>query len=209
MTSIKEKNLIIEEIHDRFYSEVDRILEDAKISKSLETDKQYLVDKCNRLKALGFKNSIDVKNGEIEIQRLEKIKTENENKLILIEAIDYFSFTYPNYKFITDESIEKICNKYKLRFDYVDNFKGEVPETNLKHIEEFKIKESDRNGCFRIVAPTSDFSNFYDFNSNKDDDIEDPIVLCPVKFKSLKAYLIVTAWGLESGDELVVNPRHN
>lgn len=76
MTSIKEKNLIIEEIHNRFYSEVDRILAEASVSKSLETDKQYLIDKCNRLKALGFVSTKEVKEAETEIERLETFKTE-------------------------------------------------------------------------------------------------------------------------------------
>ena len=258
MKSIKEINLIIEEIHDTFYSEVDRILEDAKISKSLDTDKQYLIDKCNRLKALGFTSSKEVKEAEVEIKRIEHIKLENENKKGLIEAIDYFSFNYPNYKFITEESVQKICSKYNLIYGSVDKYIGEVPEANLKHIENFRIKEIDEcylrtilrydgarchknwqiysqskeisknltgyvESCrdykvnynkepLYIVAPKKDFDTRGMYLNNSQlllMNIPDPIVLCPVVFKSERYFLIVTAWGLESSDELVVNPRHN
>jgi hypothetical protein len=40
-------------------------------------------------------------------------------------------------------------------------------------------------------------------------EIPDPIVLKPVCYKKRKYFLIVTAWGLEAADELVVNPNHN
>lgn len=40
-------------------------------------------------------------------------------------------------------------------------------------------------------------------------EIPDPVVLKPVIYNSQKYYLIVTAWGLEAGDEIVVNSNHN
>jgi hypothetical protein len=35
-------------------------------------------------------------------------------------------------------------------------------------------------------------------------EVSDPVVLHPVMFKGIKYYLIITAWGLEASDELVV-----
>lgn len=158
---VKSMNEIIEEIHDTFYTEVDRLLENAKISKSLDTDKQDLIDKCARLKALGFTNTKEVKDAELEIERLNQLKIENENNKDLTEAINYFGFKYPNYKFITEESVKKICEKYNLVYGTIDKYIGTVPYKNLKHIEDFKIKEED---CLYILN-TYHYGQF-SFNRN-------------------------------------------
>jgi hypothetical protein len=274
VTKNKTTNEIIEEIHESFYTEVDKLLASAKISKSLETDKQDLIDKCERLKKLGFSNSKEVKDAEAELQRLRDLKTENENKKDLIEAINHFSFKYPNYKFITEDSVKKICAKYNLVYGGIDRYIGTVPDKNLKHIEEFDIKDEDKpwlrtitsDSIYRndqtnivshqsyknylsekerqkeiekndpemyhrrmmmdvmrgrdiytkcpleIAAPITDFNmnqmEIKDFQLSKVH-IPDPVVLQPVMFNSKKHYLIVTAWGTEGEDELVVNQKFN
>ncbi len=143
VSSKRPMSEIIEEIHESFYTEVDRLLQEAKISKSNYTTKQSLIDKCNRLKAQGFTKTAEVVEAEVEIERLNKIERENKDKQDLVEAINYFSFHYPNYKFITEESVKKICEKYNLIYGSVDRYIGTVPDKNLKHIEDFKIKEED------------------------------------------------------------------
>lgn len=248
----KTQNEVIEEIHERFYTEVDKLLSAANIYKSQDTEKQLLIDKSERLKALGFKNTKEVKEAEAEIERLNEIKRENEWKKDLIEAINYFSFRYPNYKFITEESVKTICAKYNLVYGEIDKYIGTVPDKNIKHIENFKIHESDE--CFEVLEvnlrgmsmskkyisfdEANKLKGFHDFvrytNCNKkpleivaplkDFNMEkheikdfklseivipDPVVLKPVFFKDKKYYLIVTAWGLEAGDEIVVNANHN
>lgn len=259
----KTTNEIIEEIHETFYTEVDRLLSSAKISNSLDTNKQDLIDKCVRLKALGFTNTKEVKEAESEIARLDKLKEENEAKKVLIEAINYFSFKYPNYKFITEASVLKICEKYNLVYGEINRYIGTVPDKNLKHIEDFRVLEDDEchlhsewysdfnlgkfgitknyqtseeakrrkegrmdqlsfMGPYKnvvdmkcpleIAAPRKDFNmEGMEVKNHKISKIEipDPIVLKPVIFNNQKHYLIVTAWGLEAGDELVVNANHN
>ncbi len=251
-------NEIIQEIHDTFYTEVDRLLNEAKISVSNETTKQELIDKCKRLKALGFTNTKEVQEAQIEINRLEEINKINLNKESLVRAINYFSIKYPNYKFITEDSVKKICEKYNLVYGTVNRYIGTIPDKNLKHIEEFKINENDicrfeiersfhfgdgnpKFQCIQdqisskeynrtrriqigssyieygtcpleIAAPLKDFNmdkaeikNFKISNIH----IPDPVVLQPVIFKGQKHYLIVTAWGEESTDELVINNKMN
>jgi hypothetical protein len=265
----KTVNEVIEEIHETFYTEVDKLLASAKIANSLDTDKQYLIEKCARLKALGFTNTKEVKEAEAEIARLDELKRDNEAKKTLIEAINYFSFKYPNYKFITEESVKKICAKYNLVYGAIDRYIGTVPDKNLKHIEDFKVLEDDEcfvyeelhsifgggeistrkeyktSECFKkeqesknnldfyhqrmmmnrmyyreinmkcpleIAAPLKDFNmQGMEVKGHKISKIEipDPIVLKPVIFNNQKHYLIVTAWGIEAGDELVVNANHN
>lgn len=136
-------NEVIKEIHESFYTEVDKLLASANISHSLDTDKQALIDKCNVLKSLGFTSTKEVVDAEKEISRLEKLKADNESKKELIEAINHFRFKYPNYKFITEESVKKICDKYNLIYGPVDKYIGTVPDKNLKHIQEFKIQDED------------------------------------------------------------------
>lgn len=271
----KTTNEVIEEIHETFYTEVDRLLADAKISRSLDTDKSELIAKCERLKALGFTNTKEVKEAEAEIARLSQLKQENESKKTMIEAINYFSMKYPNYKFITEKSVEKICAKYNLVYGAIDRYIGTVPDKNLKHIEDFKVLAEDEchveedhmqggSGSSRLIhrkykshsdflrekelqAEGMDGEAFYhagylqahrsmfmktidmkcpleiaapvkDFNMEGMEvkghkiskiEIPDPVVLKPVIFAGQKHYLIVTAWGIEASDEMVVNQKFN
>lgn len=144
----RSNNEIVEEIHETFYTEVDKLLAEAKISNSLETDKQYLLDKCERLEKLGFSRSKEVMEAQEEISRLAHLRQENAKKQDLIEAINYFSFKYPHYKFITEQSVKKICEKYGLIYGVIGRYLGIVPDKNLEHIEQFKISEEDE--CYAI-----------------------------------------------------------
>lgn len=60
--------------------------------------------------------------------------------------------------------------------------------------------------AFKICAPKEDF----DTRGFEVRDgyilVYDPIVLQPVSFKDIQGYLIITAWGDEANDEMVVNP---
>lgn len=138
--SVKET---IEEIHETFYTEVDRIKKECSNLNSLETTKQALIDKRNKLVDNGFRNTKECKEAEIEINRLRTLSAENTQKEKIAKAANYFSFTYPHYKFITEDSVKKICQKYNLIYGEVSKYIGTVPDLNLKQIQEFKIKEED------------------------------------------------------------------
>lgn len=258
VTEGKTMNEIIEEIHHSFFTEVDNLLASAKISNSLSTDKQVLINKCARLKALGFTKTKEVVEAEAEIKRLDDLKTANKEKETLIKAINYFSFKYPHYKFITESSVKEICEKYNLVYGEISKYIGDVPNVNLKHIEDFKISENDE--CYlhkvthldfmssRVVREkfmdfkeyksiTSELNQMHfswretnekcpleiaaplkDFNMDESEvkgfkiskiEIPDPVVLKPVIFEGQKHYLIITAWGLEASDEIVVNNKMN
>lgn len=269
VNTTRSTNQLIEEIHETFFTEVDRLLASAKQSNSLETDKQGLIDKHKRLMQLGFTNSKEVKEAQKEIIRLEKLKAENAKKQDLIEAINYFSVKYPTYKFITQDSVLKICKKYGLVYGEISRYLGEVPEKNLKHIENFKVQPDDEcyvreewyNGGYtskrlvdreyykkstkakskpnseeelymrmrandyhyekvnmqcplEIAAPQKDFDmdgmEIKDFKlTSKPVQVPDPVVLKPVIFNQEKYYLIITAWGQEASDEIVVNQLNN
>ena len=263
ITKNKTTNEIIEEIHESFYTEVDKLLASAKILKSTDTQLEDLIKKAERLKSLGFTNTKECKEAQIEIDRLQSIKDENIAKKDLHEAINYFSQKYPLYKFITEESVVKICNKYGLVYGTVDRYLGTVPDKNLKEINSFKIKDEDiccviyntnhfghvpyvrsnktinkyitkteyinnskkteidyyMNRRYseiplEIAAPQKDFNmEGYEIEDSKlvlkKVEIPDPVVLRPVVYNSKKYYLIITAWGDEASDELVVNQKFN
>lgn len=252
--SVEETNKLIDEIHETFYTEVDRLLADAKIRKSPETQMEAEIEKAKRLEKLGFKNAKEVQRTVPEIDRINGIIDENIRKYQLQEAIQYFSHHYPNYKFITEDSVKKICEKYGLIYGSVEKYIGTVPNKNLEHIENFSIKKEDRlynvyidnirigeplfyGYCnskeaerikdfspysltsrravlapLEIAAPLKDFDTtdmeIKDYSLNEIP-IPDPVVLQPVFFRGDKYYLIVTAWGQEASDELVVNQKMN
>jgi len=282
---------LIEEIHESFYTEVDKLLAYAKISKSLESDKKDLIKKRKRLIALGFENTKEVEEADKELDRLYAIKEENRKKHQLATVIEYFSVKYPTYKFITEESVKKICGKYGLVYGEVSRYRGTVPAENLAHIEQFKLNPEDElweqrrtlelwrgrdtllgfnyhsgrvkdkylkeketleavsydhrryptysrsdksididddsititvdhdehtvitKASLEIAAPKSDFDlkgmEVKDFKLVEKQEIPDPVVLAPVFHNGNKYYLIVTAWGEEASDELVLNEKLN
>lgn len=253
----KTVNQLVDEIHESFMTEVDRLLEEAKIAKSTDTDKGDLIDKAKTLENLGFKSAKETIEGNAEIIRLRKVEEENANKKKLIDAINYFSTKYPQYKFITEESVKTICEKYGLIYGDVAHYIGTVPDENLEQMKEFKI--SDDDACYdkivfakgvgfsqtrispvskaevieydsestgfgvvstsysksplEIAAPSSDFNlegkEIKGFKLSIKPKAPDPVVLQPVFYNGQKYYLIVTAWGKEAEDNLVINDKLN
>lgn len=246
----------IEAIHNEFDSAADRLLAEAKGIISME-----IGDKGKRLSAVGFGKT---KEATIWAER-EEAKKESTR---LSGIIRYFSIRYPNNKFITDKEVKRICEKYSLVLGDASDYKGGVPDKNLKEIEAFSLKESDGkqyvamwftrlNDTGRLVPCRGDAKKMYfgyrKFESNLfgpdqfinvakpesgadsciiyerpsykicasasdfdmrgktlkgylvKNEVPDPIVLQPVN----EGYLIVTKWGLEASDELVVNQNHN
>lgn len=134
---------VVAQIHSDFYSEVDNLIKYALASESEETTMDVVLDKASKLASLGFTSSKEVAESNIEKERIRQIAKENRYKGDLREAINYFSQKYPHYKFITEESVLKICKKYGLVYGNVDRYKGEVPDKNLREMLQFRIDDSD------------------------------------------------------------------
>jgi len=252
---------IIAEIHETFNTEVERLLEGTKVKASLHTDKEILLAKSRRLANLGFTNTTDTLKGRKEADRINKLRSANLEKDLLNETILHFQNKYPLYKFITEVSVKRICEKYGLVYGPIGRYEGFVPEKNLVEIENFKVEDEDkayhtvdyhystyddsvtvkyyskkaydyryeqhrarsyssgRNASFEgqapfeIAAPVKDFNTDNMVLSGSKLSLKvtppDPIVLQPVMFKDKKHYLIVTAWGEEASDPLVVNEKLN
>lgn len=119
---------IVREIHHEFLTAGDKLLKTAEdLLDTLSVPNQ---EKIAKLKDLGFNQSKQV------VETAETIKKiDQQNKIA--DAVSYFRMTYPNYKFITKEIAEKICEKYNLVIGAVGKFKGFVPEKNLVDIAKF------------------------------------------------------------------------
>lgn len=256
------------EIHKEFFTAGDFLLKQAQDILKSENEKD--VDKVNRLIKIGFINTGQATKSKNLLAELKINKDIADN-------IMYFKVKYPNNKFITEEQVTKICEKYNLVCAEISRFKGFVPDKNLKDIESFEFSNSDKmpnkikitkawgsgvgntmghkhgakklhkilgsewidatdkriyyhgNRPFSILNTYIEEVEIVDRTSllicapKKDMDLKglknkgkfyfsftvkeypDPVVLKPVK----GGFLIVSAWGDEASDELVVNQNFN
>lgn len=159
----------IEQIHNEFDIAGETLLKDA-ISIINET-KIANEEKINRLKKMGFHNVGEVKTGDVLINK----KRMSES---IANLIQYYQQAYPLNKFIAEEQVKTICEKYNLVCGDLSRYKGFVPDEKLKQIESFKIKDTDiekykmvvtdRNGKFLNYIGDIDLTNsakrFFDNN---------------------------------------------
>jgi hypothetical protein len=227
LPSVRNK---VERIHNEFETASDRALAEAQaiINSSVETKREEL---GLLLKDVGFINSKLAR--EVEARR-EKISMSKQRA----EIIAKYAQKYPQYKFIFRDQVEEICKKYNLVCGEVDLYTGNVPEKNIREMVSFKVMEEDichkikslhftmivsswevdvykKTGYhsfikapFYICAPTSDMKIDSEKHTLKGafiSEIPDPIVLHYLP----EGYLIVTKWGLEASDPLLVNEKDN
>jgi hypothetical protein len=209
LTFDKKMSEIIDDIHNEFTSISDNLLND--LENSLKSfDKEKLNEKllvAEELNNLGFNKSKTVTNVLKDV-KINKINNYLYNTLL------YYKSKYL-YKFIDYENVYKLCKKYKLILAPVNRFIGEIPEKNQKEILNFKfdIKDYDTtkesnyvNGVNLLIVATPDL---IDKTGMRIQGIElvkdDPIVLQQVN----GGYLIVTAWGNEANDEIIINEKMN
>lgn len=203
---------LIEDIHNEVYSAHDLLLKEANAVLETPIDESKVEDYQNLIK-LGFNNEKNISSFKEEMRKIEESKK-------IKSTIEYYSFKYPFNKFINEDSVVRICEKYGLLLTNVDRFIGGIPEKNQKEIINFKVdkidlphsytKESEYiGGTTLLIVATKDQLNMKNarVQGHKLVDIvkEDPIVLQPVK----NGYLIVSAWGIEASDKEVQNSRFN
>lgn len=130
---------IIQEIHDAYDGSAKAILEESQkvIAESDTAD----INKGERLAKLGFTGTKKAVSTERAIQL--KKRAEDNAKLV-----QYYTQTYPFNKFITKEQVAEINKKYGLVCVPVAWYNADVPEKNLREIENFQVKEEDRSFQF-------------------------------------------------------------
>lgn len=123
----------VKEIHHEFYSASDRALQEVlDILKNNEINDQ----KIHRLRSLGFNQVPEVIEGYKKLQTFNDAE-QRQNLLV------YFREKYPMNKFINEDQVITICEKYNLVVGEVSRFRGFVPDKNLKDIENFKLRKGD------------------------------------------------------------------
>jgi hypothetical protein len=119
-------------IHKDFRSVADRLLEEAKevINNSKDDPR------AERYKRLGFSGIGRVKKHEEAVR--EKGKYEE-----LMRKIGKYRIKYPLCQFLDEESLDKLCKKYGLVYAPAEYFCKEIPDANLKELEEFSLHAED------------------------------------------------------------------
>lgn len=198
---------MVAKIHNEFNTASDKALEEAK--SILANSENAKKEKMELLKELGFYNTK-------EYHEFVQVENKRLKAELTAEVLQYVRFTYPEYKFITRQDTEKICKKYNLVLGNVSQYKGFIPEKNLKQLKAFIDKESN-GGLFYgkeymwIAAPLKDMEQKgYKLEGVElKRDIPDPIILLNYNAKGVSLDCIITAWGDEASDPIVVNEKMN
>jgi hypothetical protein len=131
---------VVYKIHREFYTASDKLLKEANeiIAKAAKVS----LKKSERLEKLGFVKVKEVKESKEIMESVDFTKK-------MSEIIQMYSLKYPNNKFIIEEDVKKICEKYNLVFGNIEDFTGFVPEKNLQEIEAFQLREEDYSAIYR------------------------------------------------------------
>lgn len=135
----KKYSSSIEKIHHEFETSSDELYNQmiALIGATVIPS----ASKIETLKLLGF-------NKCKEVVEIGKKVDEVEMGKKLAKTISYYRQNYPFNKFITEEKVKQICEKYNLVFGEVSDYTGFVPENIVNKISKFSLKKQDENFIF-------------------------------------------------------------
>lgn len=128
------------EIHNKFNNEAEKLLNEA-----IEASKKIVIDPVIKNKAelasrFGFHRVKEV----VETNEAQSKKEEHNRILATInQARVYIS----DYKWIPEDSVERICKQYGLVFGETSQYKGFLPNQNLLEIEQFSNKHESKLYC--------------------------------------------------------------
>jgi hypothetical protein len=146
-TTKKSYPKVVEDIHNEFFTAGESILQEATcLLKQLE---EKDLSKGKRLAALGFGKT---REAVVAIETENKLATTKE----IAELVMYYQSNYPNNKFITEDQVKQICEKYGLVCGATNLYKGFVPEKKLSLIESFKIKNKDIQKMLFLIIDNKD-----------------------------------------------------
>jgi hypothetical protein len=136
------ETVTVKQIHSAFDREADTLL---VMPEDNFPKKEVLKEKTERLKKLGFSRCS-------EIGQLERFDRDREEYLELLEEqrtanefAQKYRAKYPDLKFIVQEQLVEICQKYDLRARYVSEYVGDIPEQKLFEMEYWldEIEDAD------------------------------------------------------------------
>jgi hypothetical protein len=211
---------IVEQIHHEFNTEGERLLEMAKEILSFEHND----DKAKRLRSLGF--------GAVkEVEKADKILKQKRNANAIAAQVQYFLQHYPQNRFINEDGVKRICEKYGLLCADVSKYIGTVPDDKLMEIENFKLRQEDVvykkiyfSGISTIetIISKKEYDDFYGgygpngyqsnshniMNYSREDTSSKLLICAPVKDFKLDAYENVDGYKIkrEIPDPVVLKP---
>jgi hypothetical protein len=149
MNLFRSEQQIIAAIHNEIDTSAERLLTEAKeIINNLT-----LSDKADRLKSIGFINSETVKINE----KKSKLLVSNKEQANLIK---YYQSTYPFLLFLTENELDRICKKYGLVYAPVSRYLKDVPDKNIKEIENAApLKSNDSANNVFLLKYSGDFKS--------------------------------------------------
>jgi len=146
-------------IHEEFRTAGDRLYNEAK--QIIDSIKILNEDKVQRLQKLGFISSKEVREA---VGILNKRKMSEER----LKTVTYYRETYPMQKFITEDQVKEICRKYGLIYHRIGAYTGFVPESKLKLMEAFELKQKDARYIAFVGFGTKAEASYADYKAYKE-----------------------------------------
>jgi hypothetical protein len=141
--TLTKEQILAKEIHAAFDEAANATLVAPK--EYLIPEKKALEEKAKRLEKLGFtgcKEITQLVNFDKEKEALQKLQ---EQRRKTHEYAQMYAKKYPDLKFITQDQVNRIGEKYNLVTERVDRYIGDIPEQKLFEIEYWmeEIEEND------------------------------------------------------------------
>ena len=147
----KNEKIIIQEIHDSFDNAQDELLKQA--TSIIEQHKPNLSNKAERLEKLGFVNSETVLKN---LDRKEVLISSKKDA----DLVNYYKTSYPFLKFLKEEQLNTICEKYNLIYAPVGRYKEDVPEKNVSEIENAQPLKNEDFRKEKFFIKVTDFGSW-------------------------------------------------
>lgn len=154
------KKVTIEQIHAEFDSAQDRLLQQAMDIIPAHTEDNsaaVVLETAERLKRLGFTNTALVKKANDVLKEKEEKNRVVVNNKEQADVIQYYSQNYPFLKFLTESELDRICEKYNLIYAPTSNYIKDVPEKNLKEIENAQKLNNEDTARDQYFFEVTDF----------------------------------------------------
>lgn len=198
---------IIAEIHNDFDTATERLLQQAK--RIISRPHVEITSRSERVNKLGFTSSRPSKIGEKVVRKYQMMEQ-------FVKDQQYFQLHYPNYKFIIEDEVKRLCEKWGLLFGDAANYIGDIPEKNIEEIEKFRLREEDH---VPKKSSLSDFDielmrSYFLFSSTPREDKQEtkfhqpPFKICaPVKDFNTQGMIMKDGYKLEYiPDPIVLQP---
>lgn len=142
-------NTIVKQIHESFSNGEEQIM--AQVREVLKNAEDSEVKgRADKLRALGFTNAKPVV--DLSDEAIAKAKLlENRKKT--------YDRIAPQYKFITQEKLDEICERFGIVYGEINRYTGDIPVKNQEDIINFKVLdesflESNMNASWQSATWT-------------------------------------------------------